>query len=437
MQDIISSLHLNDPVILRGILSGVTLALTLVYFIIVRKIFARFDQANDRVHLSRRLAKSFVIFIAFVLLLRIWVWNYLYSQFNQDFVNKLLTSLLGLILFGLFIYFGRMLIRAQRLTPRKEQQYIRWATYGILGLYILILLRVWAFSERFEVLRDPMMKKLYASIFILGIIYVILFFMRRIINSMHISLELRHEYRKRTTYAGGVIYILLLIPIWAVSGSQWTTIISVMGAGIALALHEVLLNLAGWVYIIIRRPYKTGHRIELGNVRGDVIDIRLFQTSLLEIGNWVDGDQSTGRLVHLPHGQIFKNPLFNYTKGFEYIWHELSILVTYESNWETAEKILLECGEELSKEIQENVKRKIAHMAREYLIYYKTFTPYVYIKTENSGVQLTLRYLTEAKKRRSGQDSISRQVIRRISAAKDVEFAYPTVRIYQAGEGKK
>ncbi|MBN2414263.1 mechanosensitive ion channel [bacterium] len=436
MQDIFSTLHLDDPVILRGILSGVTLALTLVCFIVIRKIFSRFDLANERVNLTRRLVKSFIIFIASVLMLRIWAWSYLYSHFNQDFMNKLLTSLLGFVLFALFIYFSRLLIKAQRLASQKEQQYIRWATWGILGLFILILLRVWAFTDRFEILRDPMMKKLYASLFILAIIYVILFFVRRIINAMHISLELRHEYRKRTTYAGGVIYILLLIPIWAVSGSQWTTIISVMGAGVALALHEVLLNLAGWMYILVRRPYKTGDRIELGNVRGDVIDIRLFQTSLLEIGNWVDGDQSTGRLVHMPHGQIFRNPLFNYTKGFEYIWHEISILVTYESNWEAAEKILLECGETQSKAIQDQVKKKIAHMAREYLIYYRTFTPYVYIKTEESGVQLTLRYLTEAKKRRSGQDIISREIVKRISAAKDVDFAYPTVRIYKAGEGK-
>lgn len=435
MKTFIAYLHLNDPFIFKGALSGLTLALVLICFLLIRKLFNRFADESERSNLFRRLTKSFTLFFGFVLLLRIWVWNYLYTQFNQDFMNKLLTSLLGLLLFGLLIYFSRRLINAQHLPAQREVQYRNWATFGIAALYLLIVVRVWAFAETFEIFNDPMMKKLYASLFILAVIYTVLFFVRRIINAMNISLEHRHQYRKRSTYAGAVIYILLLIPIWAVSGSQWTTVLSVLGAGVALALHEVLLNFAGWIYIIIRRPYKTGDRIELGNVRGDVIDIRLFQTSMLEIGNWVDGDQSTGRLVHLPHGQLFKNPLFNYTKGFEYIWHELSILVTYESNWEAAERIMLDCGERQSREIQDQVKRKIAHMSREYLIYYRTFTPYVYVTPEESGVKLTLRYLTEAKKRRSGHDLISREVIRSISERSDVEFAYPTIRMFRRGEG--
>ena len=114
-----------------------------------------------------------------------------------------------------------------------------------------------------------------------------------------------------------------------------------IGAGIALALQDVILSVAGWFLIIVRRPFQVGDRIELGGVKGDVIDIRLLQTSLLEIGNWVDADQSTGRIVHCPHSLVFKEPLFNYTKGFEFIWNEIKIPLTFESNWKKGKEIIL------------------------------------------------------------------------------------------------
>ena len=251
---------------------------------------------------------------------------------------------------------------------------------------------------------------------------------------MKVEISKRHGYRKRAAYIAALVYIIILIPIWAGSSQQWTTILSVMGAGIALALHDVLLNIAGWFYIVIRRPYKDGDRIELGGVRGDVIDIRLFETTLLEIGNWVDGDQSTGRVVHLPHGQIFRHPLHNYTRGFEYLWNEVSIILTFESNWQKAREILLQCGEEASREVQDDAKRKINRMAREYLIYYRRFGSIVYTKIEDSGVKLTLRYLTGAKQRRGGEDTISMKILAAINSASDIEFAYPTYRIYRRGE---
>jgi len=129
--------------------------------------------------------------------------------------------------------------------------------------------------------------------------------------------------------------------------------------------------------------------------------------------------------------------MYNYTKGFEFLWNELSILVTFESDWEKAKEILLRCGDEESREIQEKVQRKIDRMAREYLIYYRTFTPIVYTKIEESGVKLTLRYLADVKKRRTGEDTVSRKVLAEISKTPNVAFAYPTYRIYRRGEEDK
>ena len=101
-----------------------------------------------------------------------------------------------------------------------------------------------------------------------------------------------------------------------------------------------MTNLAGWVFIAIRKPFAVGDRIEIGDHTGDVIDMRLFQFTLVETGNWVDADQSTGRIIHIPNGWVFRQSTANYTAGFNFIWNEIPVTVTFESNWEKARDIL-------------------------------------------------------------------------------------------------
>ncbi|MFH1942522.1 MAG: mechanosensitive ion channel family protein, partial [bacterium] len=426
--------YLRDPVIQRAVWSGVALLLVFFGAWFFRRIFRSLKVGDERRYLYLRWINYTSLSLFLLILVRIWAFQYLVEIFDSKVMERMLISVLVLLLFGLVVYSIRRLIQSQKIEEEKRRLYIQWITYASVFLCVFILFRVWTSADLFDFFRNAIIEKLFKSAFALGIVYFALFFVRRFINSLKIDIKKRHEYRKRVGYAAALIYFLILIPLWAGSTQQWATMLSVMGAGVALALHEVLLNIAGWAYIMIRKPYRTGDRIELGNVRGDVIDIQLFQTTLLEIGGWVDGDQSTGRVVNLPHGQIFRNPLHNYTKGFEFIWNEISVLVTFESDWEKAKEILLRCGEEESREVQEHVQRKIDRMAREYLIYYKKFTPFVYTRIDDNGVKLTLRYLTEAKKRRTGVDIISQKILREIGATPGIDFAYPTYRIYKRGE---
>ncbi|MBN2316286.1 MAG: mechanosensitive ion channel family protein [Sedimentisphaerales bacterium] len=179
----------------------------------------------------------------------------------------------------------------------------------------------------------------------------------------------------------------------------------------------------------MRRPFQVGDRIELGEVKGDVIDIRLFQTTLLEIGNWVEADQSTGRIVHVPNSAVFKRENFNYSRGFEFIWNELKILITFESDWKRAEEILLEHGAEEAEEREKVVRSKINHMTKRYMIHYGQLTPIVYVDIKDSGVALSLRYLTEARKRRTTQDTLCRAILDDFDKEEKLNFAYPTYRI--------
>ena len=169
---------------------------------------------------------------------------------------------------------------------------------------------------------ESLQQKLIQTVLAITLCYLLIFILVRISNRRIKNLKARHVIRKNIVYIVNISLILFVILIWIRNIGSITIFLGVASAGIALALQEVILSMAGWFLILMRRPFEVGDRIELGGVKGDVIDIRLFQTSLLEIGNWVDADQSTGRIVNVPNSFVFKKEMYNYNRGFEFIWNE-------------------------------------------------------------------------------------------------------------------
>ena len=285
-----------------------------------------------------------------------------------------------------------------------------------------------------ELLASPYFQKGLISFITLIIAYLIAALTTRIINKNIKDLKKRHSARKFTIYTATFLSILIIIPVWINKSTSLTTILGLMGAGLTLALHQPILSMAGWLLILIRKPYETGDRVEVGGIKGDVVDIRLFYTSLLEIGNWVDADQSTGRIIHCPNNKIFTEAIFNYTRGFEYIWNEIKIVVTYESDWKKAKNIILDVTTKDQIDLGETVRGKIQRLSKKYMIHYEKLTPIVWTNIVDFGVELTLRYLTDARKRRSTQDEICGAILDRFNQEPDVDFAYPTYRIYRKGD---
>ena len=276
---------------------------------------------------------------------------------------------------------------------------------------------------------DVLYRKLIRTGLILLIGYLLVFLLVRIINVRVQNHRTQHLVRKYVIYFLNLLIILFVVFIWIQNISSLTIFLSAVGAGVALALQEVILSFAGWFMILFRRPFDAGDRIEFGGVKGDVIDISMLQTSLLEIGNWVDADQSTGRIVNVPNSEIFKKASYNYSRGFEFIWNELKILITFESDWKRAQEIMISHALDRAEDREAIVKMKIKRMSRRYMIHYGKLTPIVYVDIKDSGVELTLRYLTEARKRRATQDEFARVILEDFEKEEKVNFAYPTYRI--------
>jgi small-conductance mechanosensitive channel len=293
---------------------------------------------------------------------------------------------------------------------------------------VIQALTTWA-SETFGLSPQTQLRLLATAAIIallVGLRWAVLSAVHRRVPDLH----LRYRWHKGATYVVVVLGLVLAARVWLVEFAGLATYLGLLSAGLAIALKDPLANLAGWLFILWRRPLEVGDRVQLGTHSGDVVDVRLFQFTLLEIGNWVAADQTTGRLIHIPNALVFTAPLANYTRGFRFIWTELPILVTFESDWEKAKSLLEEISERHGRSGAGDPGLASGTAAVRYALPKSPTTPAVYVSVEASGVLLTLRVRCSPRERRKTTDVLWQEVLRAFAGCTDVDFAYPTTRLY-------
>lgn len=280
-------------------------------------------------------------------------------------------------------------------------------------------------------LSEIQLTKVFLSLATLAVLVVIRAVLLAVLRRRVEDVRTEYRWKKATLYLAFLVAVLVLWRVWFQGFGAVATYFGLLSAGLAIALHAPLVNLAGWVFIMWRRPFEVGDRIEIGGRAGDVIDLRIFQFTLLEIGNWVDADQSTGRIIHVPNGKVFSEALASYTKGFSYIWNEIPVLVTFESDWRLAKKVLMEIADKHASHLSDQAREQIKIAAQKFMILYSRLTPKVYTSVEDSGVLLTLRYLCEPRRRRGTSEAIWEDILAAFEKEPSLDFAYPTQRFYR------
>ena len=239
-----------------------------------------------------------------------------------------------------------------------------------------------------------------------------------------------YQWSKSSSHVALLLSVLLVGTVWFEGLRSLGTFLGLLSAGVAIALRDVVASLAGWGFILWRRPFELGDRIQIGKWAGDVVDIRIFQFTLLEIGNWVNADQSTGRIIHVPNALVFTEPLSNYTAQFDFIWNELAVPLTFESDWKKAKTILQEIVDEKMGGLVAEAEQAVKNASRKYLIHFRTLTPKVYTSVEDSGVVLTLRFVCPVRQRRGRDEALWEAILEAFAREQDIVFAYPTTRMY-------
>lgn len=276
--------------------------------------------------------------------------------------------------------------------------------------------------------------KIFVSIFVILFLWLIRLLILRLVWRQTKNIKTRYQWKRSLSLIIPFVGVFFIGAIWMPAFEQFGAFLGLMAAGLAIALKDPLTNLAGWFFILFRKPFVVGDRVQIGENAGDIIDIRQFQFTLLEIGNWVDADQSTGRIIHLPNSKVFQESQANYSTGFEYIWNEINITITFESNWQLAKSILENIINKNAEKISKSAEKEIFEASKNFMIYYKHLTPIVYTKVKEFGVQLTIRYLCNPRKRRGSENEIWEEVLTQFNTQKDIHFAYPTTRFYSASE---
>lgn len=351
---------------------------------------------------------------------------------------------IGLIAGALTLYLLlRHRIFSAQAEPITKQTRRRLLKLSLLLAVCLILVRLWSDVAMIvipgleEDLAKNQIDKWILTVGVGLIIYVLVKSARRSLMRSELDLESRHKIRMMTNWLGLFVFFVSVLIIWAASLKNAGVFFGIVGAGLALSLQETLLCIAGWILLVSRRPYDIGDRIEIDNRKGDVIGYNLFQTTMLEVGNWVQAEQSTGRMLILPNSMLFRHTVYNYTKGFPFLWNEVATVVTFESNWELASELMLEIARKEDQKFDKEVERYIQQMQGRYAIRYGHLEPTIYTNIADQGVQLTLRFLSPVRKRRATTHAISEKVLREFLAHPEIDFAYPTTRIFRNNEEGK
>lgn len=275
--------------------------------------------------------------------------------------------------------------------------------------------------------------KIYATLLILLLVRGLQAVIGRVLSRRVADLDRRYSLQKALDYTALAVGLLGIVRIWSAGLQSLATFFGLLSAGIAIALKDPLANLAGWLYILWRRPFDVGDRIEISGIAGDVIDRRFFQFSLLEIGNWVDADQSTGRIIHVPNGIVFTAPVFNYTQSFPFVWHEITFTLTFESDWQAAKAALLEIITRLTADFMPEIEKAARRASQKYLFKSGAITPIVYTRVGESGIELTARFLCPVRQRRTLAHQAHEAMLQLVTERPEIQFAYPTIRLARDG----
>jgi small-conductance mechanosensitive channel len=238
--------------------------------------------------------------------------------------------------------------------------------------------------------------------------------------------------RKAIGYAVNILVVLLLFGVWIERLGDLSVAVGILAAGLAFALQEVIGSFAGWLTIISGRPFAVGDRIETGGIRGDVVDVDILRTTLMEIGNWLNGDHNTGRIVTVSNAFIFKEPLYNYSVYLRFIWDEISVPVTYESDWKQAIEILLETVHQNHhyQELLPKAEAQRRQARRKLAVKLTPLEPRVFVRLTDNWIELGIVYPVDIESRRAFRSEVGQHILTEFKEA-GITIASQTVAIVQ------
>jgi small-conductance mechanosensitive channel len=286
------------------------------------------------------------------------------------------------------------------------------------------LLKRWLF--------DPAVGKIIISIVGILIIVVIARFSHRSVARRIRHPDHRYRARKLITFLGYLAAFLFITVVFSDQLGHLTVAFGVAGAGVAFALQEVIASVAGWIEVSLGHFYQAGDRVQVGGIIGDVIDISILRTTLMECGDWVNADLYNGRIVRIANSFVFKEPVYNYSAHFPFLWDEITVPVKYGSDHRLAREILQQVVDEVVGDYVAHAKARWTGMVERYPIEDERIEPAVTLVANDNWLEFTVRYVVDYKKRRLTKDQIFTRLLEEFDKAGGrVAIASTTIQVVE------
>jgi len=273
------------------------------------------------------------------------------------------------------------------------------------------------------------------TVAIIGILFInfLIGIFKRYASRHIIDSEQSYHIRKLITLAGYFIIVIFLLIVFYQRLRGLTIAFGVIGAGIAFSLQEVIGSIAGWLAINSKNFYKIGDRVQLGDIKGDVIDISILRTTIMELGEWVEADLYTGRIVQISNSFVFKSPVYNYSGDFPFIWDKIIIPVQYGCNYKLAREIIDKVVCEVVGEYINEANTAWENMLRKYLVERARIEPMITIIANDNWVEFTARYIIDYKKRVVTKDLLFTRILEEFDKVdSQVKISSTTIQLVQA-----
>ncbi len=280
---------------------------------------------------------------------------------------------------------------------------------------------------------DPTVGKIVAVITGIIVINAITRMVRRVLLGRIEGTDTRYRLRKLVNSAGALATVILITIVFSDKLGNLTVAFGVAGAGIAFALQEVIASIAGWVAVSFGNFYSVGDRVQLGGIIGDVIDIGVLRTTIMETGQWVKADQYNGRIVRVANSFVFKEPVFNYSGDFPFLWDEITVPIKYGSDYKLTREVLQQIADESLGGIVPEAQKTWRAMVTKYRIEDARIEPMVTLIANDNWMEFTIRYVTDFKKRRITKDILFTRILEEVDKSEGrIAMASATFHLVEA-----
>jgi len=295
----------------------------------------------------------------------------------------------------------------------------------ILSLLIFISIAFWLANLEYP---NPYLGKGFYTFLALAVIYLLFgILFDGAVDKKVTDSKTRYHFKKAISIIQVLIIVITIFTLWVENPQALLVAYGIIAAGVAVALQDVFKNIAGGITLFITGVYRVGDRIEINSRYGDVIDIGVFYTTLLELREWVSGDQSTGRLIIIPNGYVLSGNVTNYTKDNNFIWDEINIPITYDSDWKDAVDKILNIVRKETAAITREAEKEISLIEKKYYLPKRAIEPAIFLTMTDNWITFNVRYLTAVRERRNLHNKLTQLLLDEIQKSADIEIASETL----------